>query len=76
MRGSNGERTGHSRLGDSTSRSRTVGSSACGRRLGRQNCPAGEARLLNAIDEEEFLGFSYGFRPGPHPAYDAREVAG
>ena len=29
--------------------------------------------ILNAIDEEDFLGFSYGFRPGrsPHDALDA-----
>ena len=29
--------------------------------------------VLNAIYEEEFLGFSYGFRPGrgPHDALDA-----
>jgi retron-type reverse transcriptase len=29
--------------------------------------------VLNAIDEEDFLGFSYGFRPGrsPHGALDA-----
>src|SRR6266566_6333582 len=32
--------------------------------------------LLNAIYEEEFLGFSYGFRPGrrPHDALDALAV--
>jgi len=32
--------------------------------------------LLNAIYEEEFLGFSYGFRPGrgPHDALDALHV--
>ncbi len=33
--------------------------------------------LLNAIHEEEFLGFSYGFRPGrgQHDALDALHVA-
>ena len=33
--------------------------------------------VLNAIYEEEFLGFSYGFRPGrgPHDALDALAVA-
>src|SRR5215475_4033369 len=33
--------------------------------------------VLNAIYEEEFLGFSYGFRPGrgPHDALDALTVA-
>lgn len=32
--------------------------------------------VLNAIDELEFLGFSYGFRPGrsPHRALDALSV--
>jgi RNA-directed DNA polymerase len=34
------------------------------------------ARVLNAIYEEDFLGFSYGFRPGrgPHDALDALMV--
>ena len=34
-------------------------------------------RVLNAIYEEDFLGFSYGFRPGrgPHDALDALVVA-
>jgi RNA-directed DNA polymerase len=34
-------------------------------------------RVLNAIYEEDFLGFSYGFRPGrgPHDALDALTVA-
>ncbi|MEX6431197.1 reverse transcriptase domain-containing protein, partial [Ferrimicrobium acidiphilum] len=33
--------------------------------------------VLNAIYEEDFLGFSYGFRPGrsPHHALDALTVA-
>src|SRR4030095_4495486 len=33
--------------------------------------------VLNAICEEDFLGFSYGFRPGrgPHDALDALSVA-
>jgi retron-type reverse transcriptase len=33
--------------------------------------------VLNAIYEEDFLGFSYGFRPrrGPHDALDALAVA-
>ena len=32
--------------------------------------------VLNAIYEEDFLGFSYGFRPGrsPHDALDALAV--
>ena len=34
------------------------------------------AEVLNAIDEEDFLGFSYGFRPGrgAHDALDALVV--
>ena len=34
------------------------------------------AMVLNAIYEEDFLGFSYGFRPGrgPHDALDALDV--
>jgi group II intron reverse transcriptase/maturase len=34
-------------------------------------------RILSAIDEEDFLGFSYGFRPesGAHDALDALSVA-
>jgi RNA-directed DNA polymerase len=34
--------------------------------------------VLNAIYEEDFLGFSYGFRPGrgPHDALDALFPAG
>jgi retron-type reverse transcriptase len=32
--------------------------------------------VLNAVYEEDFLGFSYGFRPGrsPHDALDALAV--
>jgi len=35
------------------------------------------ATVLEAIYEEDFLGFSYGFRPGrgPHDALDALAVA-
>ena len=35
------------------------------------------ARILEQIYEEDFLGFSYGFRPGrgPHQALDALNVA-
>ncbi len=34
------------------------------------------AKVLNAIYEADFLGFSYGFRPGrgPHDALDALAV--
>ena len=33
------------------------------------------AAVLNAIYEEDFLGFSYGFRPG-RGAHDAMDVLG
>jgi retron-type reverse transcriptase len=40
---------------------------------GRQIVQRATATLLNAIYEEDFLGFSYGFRPGrsAHHAMDA-----
>ena len=31
---------------------------------GRQDRPAGDGAVLNAVYEADFLGFSYGFRPG------------
>jgi retron-type reverse transcriptase len=38
---------------------------------------ASAVMVLNAIYEEDFLGFSYGFRPGrgPHDALDACRAA-
>ena len=50
--------------------------SACGRRPGGQDRPRATAAVLNAIYEEDFLGFSYGFRPGrgSHDAMDALVV--
>ena len=44
-----------------------------GVRIGRQNRPARDVEVLNAIYEADFLGFSYGFRPGrsQHNALDA-----
>ena len=40
---------------------------------GREDRPTGDRQLLNAIYEEDFLGFSCGFRPGrgTHDALDA-----
>ena len=75
--GCSAERTGRSPSGGCTSR----------RPDGRQR-PLGVAALedkivqravvevLNAIYEADFLGFSYGFRPGrsPHDALDALDV--
>jgi RNA-directed DNA polymerase len=42
-----------------------------------QMLTAGYVEVLNAIYEQDFLGFSYGFRPGrsPHQALDALAVA-
>jgi hypothetical protein len=44
---------------------------------GWATAPAGQCRAFNAIYEEDFLGFSYGFRPGrgQHDALDALCVA-
>ena len=71
------ERIGRSPHGVSTYRSRMVGSA-------RSRSPRWRTRssreprspVLNAIYEEEFLGFSYGFRPkrGQHDALDALDV--
>src|SRR5450756_1838246 len=51
-------------------------SAARHRQLGGQDPPAGRRRVLNAVYEVDFLGFSYGFRPGrsPHDALDALAV--
>ncbi len=74
MHGSIAERTGHCLAGGSTSPSRTADNARSGCGLGGQDRPTGDDRtLLNAIYEEDFLGFSYGFRPGrgTHDALDA-----
>ena len=75
--GSTGERTGRNRPAGRTYRRRTDGN-------GRWRSPPWKTRssraptvmVLNAIYEEDFLGFSYGFRPGrgPHDALDALVV--
>ena len=57
-----------------TSRSRTGGSGRSGSpRLEDKIVQRAVVEVLNAIYEEDFLGFSYGFRPGrsPHDALDA-----
>ena len=45
-------------------------------RAGGQDRPARRVEVLNQIYEADFLGFSYGFRPGrsPHDALDALSV--
>ena len=66
--------TGQGRLEGRTSRRPTGG---CGRsaspRLEDKILQRAVVEVLNAIYEEDFLGFSYGFRPGrsPHDALDA-----
>ena len=79
MHGSTAERTGRCRSGDDTYRTKPDG----------KERPLGIAALedkilqralvevLGAIYEQDFLGFSYGFRPGrgPHRALDALAVA-
>ena len=77
MRESNAERIGRCPPGDGTCRSRTVGGV-------RWRVAAVEDKIvqratvavLNAIYEEDFLGFSYGFRPkrSQHDALDALVV--
>ena len=74
MTGSNGERIGHCRRGGSTYPSRTAGSARLRSRPWRTRSSNGRwLALLNAIYEEDFLGISYGFRPGrgTHDALDA-----
>ena len=77
MRGSSGERIGHCRLGDGTYRKpdgqqRPLAVAALEDKIVQRATIA----VLNAIYEEDFLGFSYGFRPkrGQHDALDALVV--
>jgi hypothetical protein len=69
--------TGRDRLAGCTSRRPTGG---CGRsvspRLEDKVLQRAVVEVLNAIYEEDFLGFSYGFRPGrsPHDCLDALAV--
>ena len=61
----------------STSRSRTADSARSRLLRWRTRSSSGRrSAVLNAIYEEDFLGFSYGFRPGrgPHDALDALVV--
>src|SRR5262245_35129104 len=72
------ERTGHCRHGEYTFPSQTGGSVRSRSQLLRTRSSRGRlAAVLNAIYEEDFLGFSYGFRPGrgAHDALDALVVA-
>ena len=72
--GSIGERTGRCHRGDGTSRSRMGGSARWqSRRWKTRSSNGRRSAVLNAIYEEDFLGFCYGFRPGrsQHDALDA-----
>ncbi len=63
----------HNRHEESGSRKPTDGNDRRGRGAGRQNRPARGGDGPQPDREEEFLGISYGFRPGrgPHDALDA-----
>ena len=77
MLASIGERIGHCRRGGFTYPSRTVGSARSRSPPWRtRSSRRATAAVLNAIYEEDFLGFSYGFRPGrgTHDALDALMV--
>ena len=73
MRVSTGERTARDQAGECTYRSGWPTAPARGRRPRRQDRPEGDGCGVNAIYEEDFLGFSYRFRPGrgTHDALDA-----
>ena len=75
--GSTEGRIGRGRLAGCSSRSRTGGCGRSGSRaLEDKIVQRAVVEVLNAIYEEDFLGFSYGFRPGraPHDALDALAV--
>ena len=72
-----GARTGRDRRGGCSYRSRTGGCGRSGsRRLEDKILQRAVVEVLNAVYEADFLGFSYGFRPGrsPHHALDALAV--
>ena len=75
--GCSGGRTERSRFGGRTSRRRTGGSGRSAfPRWKTRSSSAPTVEVLNAIYETDFLGFSYGFRPGrsQHHALDALYV--
>jgi RNA-directed DNA polymerase len=72
------ERTGRSLRDESTSRNRMAGNGHWeSRRMEDKIVQQAVATVLNQIYEEDFLGFSYGFRPGrgAHDALDALTAA-
>ena len=77
MRGYIAERTGRCLFGDSTYRSRTARQRPLGiAALEDKIVQRAVVEVLNAIYEADFLGFSYGFRPGrsQHDALDALAI--
>ena len=77
MLASIGERIGHYRRGGFTYPSRMVGNARSrSPPLRTRSSRGAPAAVLSAIYEEDFLGFSYGFRPGrsTHDAMDALMV--
>ena len=73
MHGSNGEHIGRRRHAGGTYPSRMADSARSQSPPLRTKSSRGAAAVLNAIYEEDFLGFSYGFRPerSQHDALDA-----
>ena len=73
MPGSIGERIGRSHPGGLHTESRRTATPARRGGLEDKIVQRATAAVLNEIYEEDFLGFSYGFRPGrgPHDALDA-----
>jgi hypothetical protein len=72
-RGSKEERTGHYRPVGATFRRKTAASAHLPSLRSRTRFQRATAAVLSAIFEEDFLGFSYGFRPkrSQHDALDA-----
>ena len=78
MHGSIAARIGRCPSGDGSYRSRAASSARwVSPRWKTRSSSARLVAVLNAIYEEDFLGFSYGFRPGrsQHDALDALSVA-
>src|SRR6516164_3371744 len=69
--------TGHRRFGVSTSETPMAGSARSACRLCRTRLLRMRSPLHSAVYEADFIGFSYGFRPGrnPHMALSALSTA-
>ena len=68
--------TGHSRHAGITSNPTAGSARSASQHWRTRSSTVRLVEVLNAIYEEDFLGFSYGFRPGrgPHDALDALAV--